>query len=59
MGNDGVPKVIGDGDVCLQANMWVQLLLKKVKHALDVQFNLIFMHLLDRSGYDNQRGETL
>nr|KYP60460.1 Retrovirus-related Pol polyprotein from transposon TNT 1-94 [Cajanus cajan] len=41
MGNDGVSKVIGVGDVFLQTNMGMQLLLRGVKHAPDVCFNLI------------------
>ncbi|RDX88864.1 hypothetical protein CR513_29482, partial [Mucuna pruriens] len=41
MSNDGVTKVIGVGDVCLQTNMGMQLWLKGVKHASDVHFNLI------------------
>ncbi|RDX79232.1 hypothetical protein CR513_40372, partial [Mucuna pruriens] len=49
MGNDGLSKVIGVSDVCLQTNIGVQLWLKRVKHALDVRFNLIFMH----GDYDN------
>ena len=53
MGNDGVSKVIGVGDVCLQTNMGVQLLLRGVKHAPDVRFNLIFVQVLDDAGYDN------
>ena len=52
MDNDGVSKVIGVGDVCLQTNMRMQLLLKGVKHALDVRFNLIFVHVLDDFSYD-------
>ena len=35
MGNDGVSKVVGIGDVCLQTNMEMQLLLRGVKYALD------------------------
>ncbi|RDY11436.1 hypothetical protein CR513_03880, partial [Mucuna pruriens] len=56
MGNDGVSKVIGVGDVCLQTNMGVQLWLRGVKHTPDVHFNLIFMHMLDDGGYDNHFG---
>jgi len=52
MGNDGVSKVIGVGDVCLQTNMRMQLLLKGMKHAPDVHFNLIFAHVLDDASYD-------
>ncbi|RDY02478.1 hypothetical protein CR513_14057, partial [Mucuna pruriens] len=56
MGNDGVSKVIGVGDVCLQTNIGVQLRLRGVKHAPDVRFNLISMHILDDGGYDNHFG---
>ncbi|XP_004514373.2 F-box protein CPR1-like [Cicer arietinum] len=52
-GNDGVSKVIGVGDVCLQTNMVVQLLLKGVKHASNVRFNLIYVHMLDESCFNN------
>ena len=43
MGHDDVSEVIGVGDVCLQTNMGIQLLLRGVKHAPDVRFNLIFV----------------
>ncbi|RDX88624.1 hypothetical protein CR513_29762, partial [Mucuna pruriens] len=56
MGNDGVTKVIGVGDVCLQTNTGMQLWLRGVKHAPDVHFNLIFVHMLDDGGYDNHFG---
>jgi len=41
MGNYGMSKVISVGDVCLQTNMGMQLLLRGVKHAPNVHFNLI------------------
>lgn len=56
MDNDGVSKVIGVGDVCLQTNMGMQLLLRGVKHAPYVRFNFIFMQVLDDAGYDNHFG---
>ncbi|RDX79846.1 hypothetical protein CR513_39688, partial [Mucuna pruriens] len=56
MGNDGVTKVIDVGDVCLQINTRMQLWLRGVKHAPDVCFNLIFVHMLDDGGYDNHFG---
>lgn len=56
MGNDGMSKVIGVGDVCLQTNMGMKLLLRGVKHAPDVRFNLISVQMLDDSGYDNHFG---
>ncbi|RDX97971.1 hypothetical protein CR513_19188, partial [Mucuna pruriens] len=64
MGNDGVTKVIDVGvtkvidvgDVCLQTNTGMQLWLRGVKHAPDVRFNMISMHMLDDGGYDNHFG---
>lgn len=44
MNNGGVFKVIGAGNVCLQTNMGMQLLLRGVKHASNVCFSLIFVH---------------
>ena len=56
MGNDGVSKVVGIGDICLQTNMRMQLLLRGVKHAPDIRFNLISVQMLDDSGYENHFG---
>ncbi|WVZ16592.1 hypothetical protein V8G54_009574 [Vigna mungo] len=56
MGNDEVSNVIGVGDVYLQINMGMQLLLKGVKHAPDVRFNLISVQVLDDGEYDNHFG---
>ena len=57
MGNDGVAKVIGVGDVCLETNVKVKLLLKDVKHALDVRLNLISGKKLDDEGCINYFGD--
>ncbi|RDX96685.1 hypothetical protein CR513_20628, partial [Mucuna pruriens] len=54
MGNDGMSKVIGD--ICLQTNMGIQLWHRGAKHASDVRFNLIFVHVLDDGDYDNHFG---
>ena len=56
MDNDGVSKVIGVGNVCLQNNMGMQLLLRGIKHAPDVRFNLISIKVVDDAGYDNHFG---
>ncbi|RDX95283.1 hypothetical protein CR513_22221, partial [Mucuna pruriens] len=53
MGNDGVTKVISVGSVCFQTNTGMQLWLRGVKHAPDVRFNMIYVHMLDDGGYDN------
>ncbi|RDX65900.1 hypothetical protein CR513_55397, partial [Mucuna pruriens] len=56
MGNDDVTKVIDVGDVCLQTNTGMQLWLRGVKHAPDVCFNLISVHMLNDDDYDNHFG---
>lgn len=48
--------MIGFGDVCLQTNIGMYLFLGGVKHASDVCFNLIFVHMLDGGGYNNHFG---
>ena len=48
----------GVGDVCLQTNMGMQLLLRGVKHVPDVRFNLISVQVLDDVGYDNHFGSA-
>jgi len=57
MGNDGVAKMIGVGDVFLHTNVGVKLLLKDVKHALDVRLNLISVKKLDDEGFINYFGD--
>ncbi|RDX76303.1 hypothetical protein CR513_43717, partial [Mucuna pruriens] len=50
IGNDGVTKVIGVDDVCLQTNTRMRLWLRGVKHVPDVRFNLTSVHMLDDGG---------
>ena len=49
-------KVVVIGDVCLQTNMGMQLLLKGVKNAPDISFNLISVKMIDDGGHDNHFG---
>lgn len=56
MDNDSVSKVIGIDDVFLQTNMGMKLLIRGVKHVLDVCFNLIFVYMFDDGDYDNHFG---
>lgn len=56
MSNDGISKVIGVSDVCLKTNMGMQLLLRGAQHALNIRFNLIYVHMIDDCGYDNHFG---
>ncbi|KAJ0025287.1 hypothetical protein Pint_07446 [Pistacia integerrima] len=53
MGNDGLAKVIGIGDVCLEMDDGSSLLLRDVKHILDIHLNLISIGRLDDKGYCN------
>jgi hypothetical protein len=52
-GNDGVSKVVGIGDVCLETKNGSKLLFKDVRHALDVRLNLISIGRLDGDGFCN------
>lgn len=56
MGNDGVSKVVGIGDVCLETNNGTRLVLKNVKHVPDIRLNLIFASKLDDDGFCNVFG---
>lgn len=53
MGNDGVSKVVGMGDVCLKTSNGSQLILRDVRHAPDIRLNLISVGRLDSDGFCN------
>lgn len=53
IGNDGLAKVIGIGDVCLEMDNGSSILLRDVKHITDSRLNLIYMGKLDDKGYCN------
>ena len=53
MGNDGLVKVVGIGDVCLEMNNGTRLLLRGVKHIPEIRLNLISAGKLDDEGYCN------
>ncbi|KAF7130883.1 hypothetical protein RHSIM_Rhsim10G0164600 [Rhododendron simsii] len=57
MGNEGVSKIVGMGDVCLETNTGCKLLLKDVRHVPDIRLNLISAGKLDDEGYKNQFGD--
>ncbi|KAF2297214.1 hypothetical protein GH714_019499 [Hevea brasiliensis] len=58
MGNGGLSQVVGIGDVCLDTGNGMKLMLKDVRHALDVRLNLISARRLDDEGYLNIMGEN-
>jgi transposase InsO family protein len=51
MGNDGLAKIIGIGDVCLEMINGMKLVLRDVKHIPDIRLNLISVGKLDDDGY--------
>ncbi|KAL6521185.1 hypothetical protein OROGR_017754 [Orobanche gracilis] len=51
MGNQGLSKIVGVGDVCLKFDTGVELVLRNVKHVPDMRLNFISVGLLDDDGY--------
>lgn len=53
MGNGGLVKVINIGDVYLEMKNGSRLVLKDVKHIIEIYLNLISIRKLDDGGYDS------
>ena len=53
MGNKSVSQIAGIGDIRIQTSMGCPLTLKDVQHILDLRLNLIYVHMLDKDGYDH------
>ncbi|GKD16351.1 putative RNA-directed DNA polymerase [Tanacetum coccineum] len=53
MGNTGLSRIAGIGDICLKFNTWMELVLHNVKHVPDMRLNIILTGLLDEDGYHN------
>ncbi|KAJ0017872.1 hypothetical protein Pint_10687 [Pistacia integerrima] len=53
MGNNGLAKVIGIGNVCLEMDNGSSLLLRDVKHIPNIHLNLVSTSRLDDEGYCN------
>ena len=51
MGKNGTCKIVGIGNVCLLTSTGCRLMLKDVRHVLDVKLNLISAGRLDDEGY--------
>ena len=51
MGNSGVSKIVGIGDVFLETFIGNKLVLKDVRHVLDICLNLISTGRLDDEGF--------
>ena len=53
MGNKSISKIVGIGDICIQTSMGCTLMLKDVRRIPDLRLNLIFVHMLDKDGYNH------
>ena len=53
MGNEGLSKIIGMGNICLETNLGCKLLLKNVRHVPNICLNLISTRRLNDEGYNN------
>ena len=51
MSNNNVTDIIGIGDVCIQTNVVCTIMLKNMRHILDLCLNLISMSAPDNEGY--------
>ena len=58
MGNSGVSKIVGIGDVCLDTSIGNKLVLKDVRYVPDICLNLISIGRLDDEGFTNSFGES-
>ena len=57
MGNSGVSKIMGIGDICLDTSIGNKLVLKDVRHVPHIHLNLISTGRLDE-GFTNSFGES-
>ncbi|GJU84542.1 putative RNA-directed DNA polymerase [Tanacetum coccineum] len=53
MGNTGLSRIAGIGDICLKFDTRMELVLHNVKHVPDMRLNIISTGLLDEDGYHN------
>ena len=53
MGNKSVSEIVGIDDICIQTSMGCTLTLKDMRHILDLLLNLIYVHMLDKNGYNH------
>ena len=53
MGNKSVSQIAEIGDICIQTSMGCTLTLKDVRHIPDLLLNRIFVHMLDKDGYNH------
>ncbi|URD72826.1 Retrotransposon protein [Musa troglodytarum] len=54
MGNHGTADIIGMGDIHIKTNLGCKLVLKDVRHVVDLRLNLISVGRLDDEDYDSR-----
>ncbi|URD85076.1 Retrotransposon protein [Musa troglodytarum] len=54
MGNHGIADIIGMGDIHIKTNLGCKLVLKDVRHVVDLRLNLISVGRLDDEDYDSR-----
>ncbi|GJS24677.1 putative RNA-directed DNA polymerase [Tanacetum coccineum] len=59
MGNTGLSRIAGIGDICLKFDTGMELVLHNVKHVPDMRLKIISTGLLDEDGYHNSSGNGL
>ena len=58
MGNKGVSKIVGIGDVFSETSIGNKLVLKDVRYVPNIRLNLISTGRLDDEGFTNSFGES-
>lgn len=51
MGNEGSSKIMGIGYIFIEIDMGCKLVLRDVRHVLDIYLNMIYTKRLDDYGY--------
>ena len=52
-GNKSVSQIAGIGDICIKTSTGCTLTLKDVQHIPNLHLNLIYVHVLDKDGYNH------
>ena len=58
MRNKSTSQIMGIGNVYMQIEIGCIIILKNVRHVLDLQLNLLFMSTLDKEGYEHFMGKV-
>nr|GEV02725.1 retrovirus-related Pol polyprotein from transposon TNT 1-94 [Tanacetum cinerariifolium] len=59
MGNTGLSRIAGIGEICLKFDTKMELVLHNVKHVPDMRLNIISIGLLNEDGYHNSSSNGL